>query len=173
MDRGKIEDQFIVAYDSLADSIFRYCFFRVSNREVAKDLTQETFTRVWAHIASGNEVKSIKAFLYKTAHNLVIDEYRRKGKNSVSLDGLEEKGFEYSTSEHLRTQEIIDAKLLFREIDSLEREDKEIIMMRYMDEMTPGEIAETLGITENATSVRLNRAKERAKEHLANLNQFK
>lgn len=173
MKSEKVEEEFVAAYDLLADSIFRYCFFRVSDRETAKDLMQETFAKVWIYIAAGNQIENVKAFLYKTARNLVVDEYRKRGKDTISLDNLEEKGFEESTDEHERTQEIIDAKLLFREIDSLGKEDKEIIMMRYMDELTPKEIAELLGITESAASVRLHRAKERAKGLLTDLNQTK
>src|SRR3989344_4975700 len=95
MDKETLKREVAKAYDDFADAIFRHCYFRLSNRERAKELMQETFMRVWGYIERGNTIEftKIKPFLYKTASNLIIDEYRRN-KNEVSLDRLREDGFE-------------------------------------------------------------------------------
>jgi RNA polymerase sigma factor (sigma-70 family) len=72
------EEEFVKLYDELADKLFRHCYFRVFNRERAKDLMQETFMRVWKYCNEGHEVKNLKSFLYKVANNLIIDESRKK-----------------------------------------------------------------------------------------------
>ena len=77
MDRAN-ESQFLKAFDEYADALFRHCFFRVSDRETAKDLVHETFTRTWDHLARGKEVREYRAFLYRTANNLIVDFYRKK-----------------------------------------------------------------------------------------------
>jgi DNA-directed RNA polymerase specialized sigma24 family protein len=74
----KRTDEFIALYDEMADQLFRHCFFKLSNRELALDLVQETFSRTWEYISSGKEVNNIKGFLFKVANNLIIDEYRKK-----------------------------------------------------------------------------------------------
>src|SRR6266566_458854 len=89
----RVEEQlFIQVYDQFADAIFRHCWFRVSDRERAKDLTQETFVKVWKILDRGESVENMRAYLYRIANNLIIDHYRKK--KDVSLDLLQEDGFE-------------------------------------------------------------------------------
>ncbi len=92
------EDKFIKAFDAYADGIFRYCFFRVFNRERAKDLVQDTFMRAWEYAAKGNKIENLKAFLYKIAHNVVIDESRKV--KEYSLDALLSEGFDVPIEEN-------------------------------------------------------------------------
>src|SRR3989344_5622010 len=87
-----LEQEFLKAYDDLADAIFRHCYFRVSDRDKAKDITQDTFTKTWEYIARGGKVESIKAFLYRVANNLIVDEFRKK--KELSLERLADSGFE-------------------------------------------------------------------------------
>ena len=162
----KIKKDFIVAYDELADKLFRYCFFKISDREKAKDLVQDIFVKSWQYITSGKEISNIKPFLYKVANNLIIDHYRRS--KEISLDSLREKGFDPpSTGE----REILSQAEHSRAVDvltDLPDKYKEIIIWRIVEGLSPGEIAEILGVSENVVSVRLNRAlkKLRAKMNL-------
>ena len=71
MPTDKKEQEFLDAYKQYADSIYRHCYFRVYNKELAEDLTQETFIKTWKYIAQGKEIKNIKAFLYRVAVNLI------------------------------------------------------------------------------------------------------
>ena len=150
-----IEQQFIEAYDNLADDIFRHCYFKISDRERAKDLMQETFTRVWDYLCGGGEIEYLKAFLYKTANNLIIDEYRKK--KTQSLDALSEKGFDLPDSEHLRTELVAEGTILRKALEKLEESYRQVVVMRHIDGLSPKEIAEILEETENAVSVRINR----------------
>ena len=87
------EQQFLKAFERFADAIFKHCFFRVSDREVAKDLVQETFSRTWEHIALGKEVRDYRAFLYRIANNLIVDFYRKKfGEGRIMLKTWEAFG---------------------------------------------------------------------------------
>jgi len=74
VNKGKKEKQFIDAYDKYSEAIFRHCYYRVFDRERAKDFVQETFCKTWKYIVDGNDIENIRAFLYKTANNLIIDE---------------------------------------------------------------------------------------------------
>src|SRR3989344_4729797 len=87
------KDRFVEGYNQWSDDLFRYAFFKVSNRELALDLIQDTFTKTWEYIYSGKKIDNLRAFLYKTLKNLIIDSYRKK--TSESLDNLLEEGFDY------------------------------------------------------------------------------
>src|SRR5687767_4748801 len=85
------ERQFTEAYDQHADAIFRYCYYRVFDKDRAKDYVQEAYSRTWKYLSQGKKIDNIRAFIYRTAKNIIIDE-SRKHKN-LSLDQIMEKGF--------------------------------------------------------------------------------
>src|SRR5690348_11175821 len=89
----KLEAQFLADYEEYADALFRHCMIRVRDRDLAKDIVQETFSRAWLYLSEGKKIEHIRAFLYRVAGNLIVDHSRRK--KSASLDKLmEEDDFE-------------------------------------------------------------------------------
>jgi|SRR3989338_3465597 len=156
--------EFIKSYDAYADALFRHCYFRVYDRELAKDLVQSTYMRVWEYIASGKEVKNMRAFLYKVAHNLVVDEFRKNKGPTISIDELKERGIEPQDGIFGKIKNAAEVKNLLDIFNKLEPAHREVVVMRYVDEFTPKEIAAITGESENTVSVRLHRAVARAKE---------
>ncbi len=160
------EKQFLDAYDELADVLFRHCYFRVSDRERARDIMQETFTRAWEYMVGGGEIQKIKSFLYRIANNLIIDYYRKRKESS--LDVLREAGFDIATGEHDKWSDAIDAKAVIQTLNALDVKYRDALIMRYIDDLSPGEIAAALQETENAVSVRIHRGLEKIKKLLNN-----
>jgi RNA polymerase sigma-70 factor, ECF subfamily len=157
--------EFIKLYDEMADQLFRHCFFKVSNRELALDLVQETFARTWEYLASGKEVNNIKGFLFKVANNMIIDEYRKK--KVVSLEALQEQsGFDAPVQDHKKTMFNVEVDTMLSHINKLDSKYKEVIIMRYVNDYSPKEIASMLGESENAVSVRINRGIKKVQEML-------
>ncbi len=158
-----LEKQFLGWHDQFADAIFRHCAFRLSDREKAKDVTQLTFIRLWSYVSEGKEVANVRAFLYKIANNLIIDEYRRK--ETSSLDQMqEETGFDvgYDIRGDIETKdEYFRALALIKELPETYRE---ALVMRHIDGLSVKEIARIAGETENVISVRIHRAIEKLKE---------
>lgn len=157
---------FFEAYDLYADAIYRHCFFRVYSKERAEELVQDTFLKTWEYLEQGKSVENIRAFLYRVANNLVIDHSRKKKEQSVEAMIATDEHWEPAYDERGK----IEIRVLFRDVagimEQLQPEDKEVIMMRYLDELEPREIADLLAITPNAASVRLNRALERLRNLL-------
>lgn len=151
-----LEERFLKEYDSHADSIFRFCLFKLSDREEAKDLTQETFTKVWGYMTRGGEVRNIKAFLFQTARNLIIDKYRKK--YTDSLEVMQEAGFDPQFEEEVEIEEKIDAEIASQLLKELSDEYREVVTLRFVEEMTVQEIAEALQENPSNVSVRLHRA---------------
>lgn len=159
----RIENEvFLKAYEELADALFRHSFFRVSNREVALDMVQDTFMKTWNHITKGKEVENFKAFLYTTMNHLIIDYYRKS--KSGSLDALLDDGFDTEDAS-VDTVQSAEMSLVMKSLDMLGDGDRNLVVKRYIDGLGIGEIAESLGESENVISVRLHRALEKLKTH--------
>lgn len=149
----KAEKQFIDAYDLYADSLFRFCFFRIHSRDQAKDITQEIFTKTWDYIRKGNQIKHIKAFLYTTARHLIIDHVRKR--KDESLERLQENGFDPSLKPN-QTQNL-EMQTAFEAMNNLNEKYRDVILLRHVDGFSPKEIAKMLDKSENAVSVRIHR----------------
>ena len=147
--------QFLEVYETYADALFRHCYFKLSDREHATDIAAETFARTWEHVARGDEIDNMRAFLYRVANNLIIDRYRKK--KSSSLDSLMDEGFDVPGAGSERLIDTLDGRKAIELVKTLDEKYRDVIILRYVDDLSPREIAETLGLTENAVSVRIHR----------------
>lgn len=150
------EHEFRKAYNAYADALFRHCYFRLYDRERSKDLVQDAFMKAWGYIAKGREVENMRAFLYRILHNLIVDEFRKK--KTVSLDALKERGVDFIAHEKLNQNDLSELKNIMSFFSELPVKYREVATMRYIDDLTPKEIAEITGESENNISVRINRA---------------
>lgn len=152
------EQQFLAAYDEYADAIFRHCALRLGDREIGKELMQDTFLRAWESIEKGTEVLQIRAFLYKIANNLIIDHARRKKlRYEESLETLhEEKGFDIPDREPGPAR-VMEGNLILSMLQRLEEPYRSAVIMRYVDDLPPQNMAELLNVSPNVISVRIHR----------------
>lgn len=155
------QQKFKNLYDEHADAIFRYLYFKLNDRERSLELTQEVFTRLWQYMASGKEVEFPKAFLYKSAANIFINEIRTD-KRTLSLDTLLESGFEVAY-EGKDLQQIAEQQEVVDSLQALDEHDRDVLVMRYVEDMQVKEIAQVLGEKENTVSVWIKRALEKLK----------
>lgn len=153
-----LNDFFRECYEKFSDAIFRYCYFQTSNREKALDFTQDAFVKTLEYLMEGNKVENIRAFLYKVARNLIIDERRRK--KSESLDKMQESGFDIKDKvDEIEVHENeFDVKRVLEIVDQLELKYREVVMLRYIEDMSVKDIASILKDTENNVSVKIHRA---------------
>ena len=159
------EHTFIQAYDAHAESIFRYCYFKVYDRERARELMQETFLNTWTYIRKEEEISNLQAFLYKVAHNLCVNEVVRK--KPLSLEELKE-ATGYDPEDTLPSpEETAEQSEVLEKLDLLQDSDREVLILRYVEGLAVKDIAAMLNDTPNAVSVRIHRALERLKEELS------
>lgn len=162
MDLNNIEKLFLEAYDTLADALFRHCYFRVSDRERAKDIVQDAFVKTWRYLADGKSVRNLKAFLYRVVDNEIID-YARKRKEQ-SLDKLIEEGLDVGLLDAAMRIERLDAKRALAYLNHLDERSRQVVVMRFIDDLGPKEIAEVTGESENIISVRIYRSLAKLKK---------
>ena len=149
------EQQFMKAYKENADALFRYCYLRVSDRELALDLLQNVCLNTWQFIQKGGVVNNMRSFLFTTAHNLVIDEYRKK--KSVSLDAMRDEGFDVHNDKDNIVEDRIDGERAVAFLATIPKMYREAIYMQYVEGLSVKEIAEITGESENNISVRIHR----------------
>jgi len=161
------QQDFLKTYDTHSEAIYRHIFFRVYSKGRADELVQDTFMKTWQYLEAGHEVENIRAFLYRVANNLVIDESRKKKEQSLDVLLEESDAFEPSEDGRKTTEQNILLRQVLETMHRLGDDEREILTMRYVDDMEPREIAEVLQITPNNASVRLNRAMQALKKHFA------
>jgi len=147
---------FLDSYDEHADALFRYALSKVSERETAKDMLQDTFVKTWEYIEDGNDITNMKAFLYKTLNNLIIDTYRRK--KAMSLDALQEDGFDPpDEASATAAVERADSRRAMEKLHALPPPYRQVVMLRFVNGLELSEIADITGESENTISVRIHR----------------
>ncbi len=158
------EQFFIQAYDKHSDAIFRYCLFRVYDREKAKELMQETFTKTWEYlIKDNNPIINIRAFLYKVAHNICVNEIMRS--RAYSLDEMmETNGFDPKEDKLKSPEDNTELRILFDKLQLLNKEEQELLTLRYIDDLKVTEIAKFLNKLPNTVSVKISRAENSLKK---------
>lgn len=153
MQQGAREQRFEGWYRDYADGIFRFCLAKTSNREVALDLSQEAFTRLWDQLALGKDIAHPRAFLYTVSRNLIIDHYRKR--KEESLEVLQDAGRKFGAPENSELGSAYQEALAH--IERLEEPYREAVYLRYVAELPPRDIAEVTGESVNVISVRITR----------------
>ncbi len=170
-----VEDAFNKAYDDYADALFRHCMFRLSHRERALELVQDTFMKAWDTAQKGEGVKNWRALLYRYLNNLIVDEYRKKKQSSLEhlleQDGVSEDSFDELNAGSLSAEiDRLDTELsaiaLHNALGQLKDNYKKVLILRYIDGLRVKEIAHILQESQNVVSVRINRALQSLKKIL-------
>ncbi len=155
-----IEKSFSDMYRQEVDALFRFCLQRTSDREKAIELTQETFSRYWEAVANGKSIDNPRAFIYKVARNLVIDWYRKKKPVSLDAKFFDEDENDYDVPDekaHKLIEINTDASRVLSMLEKLDEEYRDVIYFRYLEDFSPQEIAEVLGLNANTVSIRITR----------------
>ncbi len=164
----KTEEFFFEMLKSYEDAIFRYLYFRIQNRAIAVDLTQDTFTKVWLYLSRGKTIEYPEAFLYRSAKNALIDFYKKS--KSSSLDDLLDAGFEPETNktvdEIFRNDDIQTVQKLVQDLD---QESQDIIFLRFSEEKPIEEIAQIYGKSANAMTVKIHRIVKKLRSQYDNI----
>jgi len=159
---GSHEERFLKAYEEYGNALFRHAAMRISDREKSIDVVHDTFTKVWTYVRNGHEIDSYRPFLYKVLNNLIIDTYRKQREASLDAllerEGVSEGSFEElseDTTEALAAT--IDGKQAFDLIAKLPDAYREVLILRFVDELGPREISTLIEESENVVSVRIHR----------------
>lgn len=145
-------------YDLYIQRIYRFVYFKVPSTEEAQDVTSDTFLRLWQFLQAGNTVQHLGALLYEIARNTIID-HQRRHRPTESLD--EDFALEIPDAHGLakihRSAEVSEVLAAVR---LLKDQYREVIVMRYVDGLSSGEIAVLLKKSPGAIRILLHRSLE-------------
>lgn len=164
--KTKDPDAFSKVYDLYTDRIYRFIYFKVSGKEEAQDLTAEVFLKTWQYIIDGKEIKNLNALFYKIARNLVIDHYRKESRKEISLEReiMEQQEIKMIFDSKSKVEQQIQYKQIEDQLRNLKDEYREVVILRFIEELSIKEIAEVLGKKSGAVRVILYRAINALKE---------
>ena len=164
--------EFAVLYDKYVEQIYKYVFRRVQDKEQTEDLVSQTFFDALEHLESYEfRGYAFSAWLYKIAHNNVLKWYREKTRGGYRVD-MEEmsnlKDEKVELKDEVNT--LLEKSELMQSLDLLDDEEREIIRLKYFEEVSNIELAHIMGITANNVGVKLYRALRKLKQLIENNN---
>lgn len=161
------EAEFEEFYQRFSREVWALAYARWLRADVALDIMQETFLRLWKQWQEGLEIQNPRAWLLRVARNLAEDyaksAFQRNGTQAPqTMNGV--KGRDDIPLDNMEREETF--KLLRKEMDELGPADREILTLRYALDYSGNEIAEILNINPTAVHMRLSRARQRLAERL-------
>ena len=163
----KLKKEFSQIYDKYVEKIYRFIFLKVNSKEVAEDLTSETFLRTWKIFSQSNpKIGNISAFLYKTARNLITDYYREKGRAQIISPDLGRPIVD--PRQNLEKQAILNSEIerIQKALLELDEDYQNAIIWYYLNELSIQEVANLLERTVPATRVLISRAIKALREKI-------
>ena len=139
------------------DKIYRYCYFKMYDDQIAQDITQETFLRFYKQGLNLGSDKELP-YLYTIAKNLCIDHFRKR-----TVESLEEITEEVIDDP---TEDLISNLTLRMTISKLPEDEQELIFLRYVNEVSITTICKITGLSRFAVYRKLSKSLKWLKEEL-------
>ncbi len=173
-ERGRTESNHDLLEQMVLDHsrlVYRIAYAVLRNHHDAEDSTQETFMRVLRYSSKLPEVEDPKTWLARIAWRVAIDRGRQRGRiHEIPLENPEKPIPEVASSDTPADQTVQGSQLnaaLEKMIAALPEKLRQPLILSTIEEMSPREVAATLGINEAAVRSRVFRARQILKEKLA------
>ncbi len=147
--------------DLFSDAVFRFVLKNAKDEEVAKDIVQETYTKMWVKVDTVSFEKA-KSYIFTTAYHTLID-YFRKNKRIVDFENVNEVS--YSHSENYSDI----GEILTSAVDKLPEKQRTVIMLRDYEGYSYKEIAEITDLNESQVKVYIYRARLFLKNYIGSI----
>ena len=141
--------------DEQYDKIYRYCYFKLHSRELAEDVTQETFLRYLEHYNGITTASALKC-LYTIARNLRVNEYRKPKTESV----------DESMPDSAMEEELVRNLAGRRALSRLEPDQQELLLLRYVNEVPVSALGKIYGLSRFAIYRKITSASNQLREEL-------
>lgn len=148
------------AVDIYADNIFRFALKHVRNEMDARDIVQETFTKVWVRHEEV-DFKTVKSYLFTAAYNTMLD-FIKKEKRSGDIELVGERSDGVSIQVDLQ-------EVLHKALDRLPDIQKSVVLLRDYEGYSYDEIAEITGLNESQVKVYIFRARKTLQQYIKRL----
>jgi RNA polymerase sigma-70 factor (ECF subfamily) len=144
--------------DKYSDNLYRFVLKSLGNEENAKDIVQESFSRLWVK-RDNIETEKAKSYLFTTAYHLIVD-FSRKKKKEKALDEKDTNNF-FSNNTYSDLSDILEKAL-----NRLPEQYKELILLRDYEGYSYKEIEKITELNESQVKVYIFRARKIMKEFI-------
>ena len=156
-------------FDEYYPLLFRYILLRVNNREVAQDLTSDVLVNIVRYVKhKEKKVDNVRAFVYTAARNRVIDYYRSRNNERLMVNIEKVSETLLSDEQESELKNVEDTHSIVKLLQEVDEQDRELIIMRYIDELSHKEIAAIIGKNETSVRVQIHRIMNSIKEQNTN-----
>lgn len=144
-------------YDRYANRVYRKCFSYGESREKVEDLAQGAWIRIYLKLELFSHKSSFSTWAYRVTVNHCINELKKNKSIIVSLDKLQEKGFD--VLQDSEEESIIQISDVTKILQGLSKEIKALLLLKYVEGYTYEEIASQTGLGVSAVKMKIHRAK--------------
>ncbi len=152
MNRSVISFQNI--YQSYVQDVFKFAFWLCGDSDEAKDITSETFIRLWT-VKNDIMVETVKAYIFKIARNLFLQK-RRNQKQNIELDI---NMIDPAARPDTRAEVCSELQNVLNAVQELPEVDRMALIMKAFDDLSYQEISRVLGLSVSAIKVKIHRAR--------------
>ena len=153
-------------YDFYHSQIYRFVFIKVGRREEAEDLTHQVFMNAWTNIKGyKHRGHPFSSWLYRIARNQIIDHYRTR-RGEFSLEQVDPEYFVAPAVAHFNLGEKMEMERVMHAIGELKPEYQDVLIMRFIEELSVKEVATSIGKSEGAIKLLQHRAIKELKNSL-------
>ena len=157
---------FGVLYDQYQPMIYRFVVVKVGRREEAEDITHQVFMSAWQNIKRyQHRGHPFSSWLYQIARNQVIDHYRAK-RNETSIDAVDPEYFVATAAAEFALPLKLEMETVRRAMEQLKPDHQDVIIMRFIEDVSLKETANILKKTEGAVKLMQHRAIKELKKLL-------
>lgn len=142
-------------------NIYAFCYRKISNSNIAYDLTQEVFLRLVQYINTYVDKNNFKSYLFKIAVNICNDYYR---KNRIYMEDIDAINYVAYTNDKIADLETAD--VVRQALNTLPDIQKDVIILRYYHDMKVREIAKIVGTSLPTAKSRLKQGLDKLKKQL-------
>lgn len=155
-------------YEMFIQPLYRYVYYRAPKGEV-EDILENAFLKVWENIGKyKRDNNNFSAWVFRITHNLIVDFYRARKEPTVELDlNLAEDDRTHSPLRF--TQNQLDSGYLKEAMSELNEQYKEIIVLKFLEDLTNKEISQILDKSEGAVRILQFRALKALKDELTKM----
>jgi len=162
-------EAFGLIYKSYFDALHRFANYRISNEEDRDDILGKVFAEVFDTLRQGKEVRDLRAYFYQVLRNIIFDYYKERRLVREKEIELGEAGVErVRDNAALNPEEKIDREIDYqralKHIGRLREEQREVIQLRFFEELEISEIAIVMNKSHVGARVLLHRALEALKK---------
>ncbi|MFQ6057389.1 MAG: sigma-70 family RNA polymerase sigma factor [Anaerolineae bacterium] len=144
-------------YDQYSVKIYNYIYYRLGDARLAEDLTADVFLKMLEAVKASAAWKiSLSGWLYRIAHNLVIDYFRRQPRREALP--LDERLIAAQNSPAIGLESVLAQQRLRAAISRLTEDQQQVIILKFVEDMSNAEVAEILGKSEGAVKALQHRA---------------